>query len=174
MSDDGTLRATCRACLTRQRERRAALSAAVDIARQVEQEFEAAALQDGDAEGVEVPDVDEFDEAFGDGADLMNVDLPDDSALSQREAANDCLEDGFDLNLADGRCSRCRDDKGDPVGRWSAANKVHPGKSSCLKGLTDMEDMLIARVKSYMQVRWTKGRQLCRGNRYCDYPQRRC
>jgi hypothetical protein len=24
-----------------------------------------------------------------------------------------------------------------------------------------MEDMLIARVKSYMQVRWTKGRQLC-------------
>jgi hypothetical protein len=130
--------------LTRKRERRAALSAAVDAAQPVEQEFEATALQDGDVEGVEVPNVDEFDKAFGDGADLMNVDLPDDSALSQREAAllknlnkkldeikyetcNDCLEDGFDLNLADGRCSRCHGDKGDPVRKWSAANKVHPG-----------------------------------------------
>lgn len=113
--------------MTRKRERRAALSAAVDAAQPVEQEFEATALQDGDVEGVEVPNVDEFDKAFGDGADLMNVDLPDDSALSQREAANDCLEDGFDLNLADGRCSRCHGDKGDPVRKWSAANKVHPG-----------------------------------------------
>jgi hypothetical protein len=131
-SDDGSLRATCRAYLRRKHERRLALSAAVEAAQQVEQEFEAARLQGGDAEGDEVPDFDEFDEAFGDGADLMDVNLPDDSALSQREATllenlnkkldeiefgtcDDCLEDGFDLNLVDGRCSRCRSDKGDPV-----------------------------------------------------------
>lgn len=34
-----------------------------------------------------------------------------------------------------------------------------------------MEDMLIARVKSYMQVRWTKGRQLCYNNHIINFHQ---
>jgi hypothetical protein len=88
--------------------------------------------------------IDEFDNVFGDGTNLMNVDLPDDSALSRHEAAllenpnkqldeielktcDDCLEEGFDLSVEDGRCSSCRNDTGDPVRKWSAANEVHPG-----------------------------------------------
>lgn len=98
---------------------------------------EAAALREGDAEGIEAADVDQFDAVFGDGADLMNLDLPDDSAVSEREASDDCLEEGM--------CSR-------PGLTFSySSNQL----------LGDMEDMLIARVKSYMQVRWTKGPQLC-------------
>jgi hypothetical protein len=102
-------------------------------------------LQNRDAEGVQATEIDDFDNVFGDGTDLMNVDLPDDSALSQHEATllenlnkkldeiefktcDNCLEEGFDLKIEDGRCSRCRDDTGDPVQKWSAANKVHPGK----------------------------------------------
>jgi len=34
-----------------------------------------------------------------------------------------------------------------------------------------MEDMLIARVKSYMQVRWTKGRQLCYQDHIVNFRQ---
>lgn len=34
-----------------------------------------------------------------------------------------------------------------------------------------MEDMLIARVKSYMQVRWTKGRQLCYKDHIVNFRQ---
>jgi hypothetical protein len=46
-----------------------------------------------------------------------------------------------------------------PLGAYHAAR--YSNVPSCLKGLTDKEDMPIARVKSYLQVRWTKGRQLC-------------
>ena len=104
-------------------------------------------MDNGDAEGVDPTVVDEFDNEFGNGTDLMNIDLPDDSALFQREVAlledlnkaldkieintcDDCLEEGFDLSVEDGRCSRCRNDTGDPVRKWLAANKVHPGKPS--------------------------------------------
>ena len=34
-----------------------------------------------------------------------------------------------------------------------------------------MEDMLIARIKSYMQVRWTKGRQLCYNDHIINFRQ---
>ena len=34
-----------------------------------------------------------------------------------------------------------------------------------------MEDMLIARIKSYMQVRWTKGRQLCYSDHIINFRQ---
>jgi hypothetical protein len=61
---------------------------------------------------------------FSDGTNLMNVNLSDDSALSQHKAAllenlnknldkvefktcDDCLEEGFDLSVEDGRCSSC-------------------------------------------------------------------
>ena len=41
----------------------------------------------------------------------------------------------------------------------------------CLKGLTDMEDMLIARVKAYMQIRWTRGRQLSYHDHIVNFSQ---
>ena len=145
ISDDGILRAACRACLTRRREQRAALSA--PVTQDLEAEAEAAALQ-GDAEGVEV-DVDEFDAVYGDGADLMDIDLPNDSALSHREATllanlnrkldeikfeacNYCLEEGFDLKVADEMCLSCRSDKGDPVRKWSRENNIQPG-TTCFR-----------------------------------------
>ncbi|KAJ7668137.1 hypothetical protein B0H17DRAFT_911467, partial [Mycena rosella] len=118
---------------------------------------------------------DEYDEFFGDGSDLTDAGLGD-SALPVNEAellkkfdeALDaikiqtcpcCREEGFHINLkASGYCSRCHGDKRD-IRQWSDANKVNPSteRPACLKNLTDMEEMLIARVKPVMQVRWTKG-----------------
>lgn len=40
-----------------------------------------------------------------------------------------------------------------------------------LQYLTDMEEMLIARTKTVMQVRWTKGRQLCYKDHIVNLPQ---
>ncbi|KAF8075817.1 hypothetical protein FPV67DRAFT_1391300, partial [Lyophyllum atratum] len=133
-------------------------------------------LGDDDAEGREAEAIDEFDGIFGNGADLMDIDLPDDAAIPDREnrllqtfseklaelnfeTCDVCFEEGFTLKLQDGICHRCREDKADPVRKWSTENKVNPAVHvpACLKGLTDIEDMLIARVKSFMQVRWTKG-----------------
>jgi hypothetical protein len=126
-------------------ERHATLEAAASAAALRDCELRAEqTLHNGDIKGVEAAEIDEFDNAFGDGSNLMNVDLPDDSALSRHEAAllenlnkkldevefktcDDCLEEGFDLSVEDGRCSSCRNDTGDPVRKWSAANKVHPG-----------------------------------------------
>jgi len=90
-----------------------------------------AATGDDDADGVETVDVDAFDHIFGDGADLMNVDLPTNFAVSAREEAqsknlnekldaiefetrDSCWEEGFDLDVKDGICGACRHDK-DPV-----------------------------------------------------------
>jgi hypothetical protein len=83
-SIDSTLRATCRARLTRRRdERHAALEAAASAAVLRDHELRAEqTLHNGDTEGVEATKIDKFDNTFGDGTDLMNVDLPDDSALS--------------------------------------------------------------------------------------------
>ncbi|KAF9501700.1 hypothetical protein BDN71DRAFT_1348697, partial [Pleurotus eryngii] len=133
-------------------------------------------LGSDDIEGIETAEDDEFDAVFGDGSDLMNIDQPTDHVLSVREeellkslneklaalkyeSCDICCQEGFDLNVADGICSSCVADKGDPVKKWSRENFVHPAHEipSCLKGLTDMEEMLIARVKTYMQVRYTKG-----------------
>ncbi|KAJ6473604.1 hypothetical protein C8R47DRAFT_716414 [Mycena vitilis] len=44
-------------------------------------------------------------------------------------------------------------------------------RPSCLKNLTDMEEMLIARVKPVMQVRWTRGRQLCYKDHIINFKQ---
>jgi ATP-dependent DNA helicase PIF1 len=41
----------------------------------------------------------------------------------------------------------------------------------CLKGLTDVEEMLIARVKSIMHVRYTSGHQLSYKNHIVNLPQ---
>ncbi|KAH7874021.1 uncharacterized protein C8R40DRAFT_1028588, partial [Lentinula edodes] len=76
------------------------------------------------------------------------------------ETCSTCFECAFDISLKGGReCGRCRADKGDPVKKWSVENKVHPSHEvpACLKGLTEIEEMLIARVKPIMQIRYTKG-----------------
>ena len=87
--------------------------------------------------------IDKFDAVFGDGADLMNIDHPTDSAVSAQEAAllknlnekleairfdmcDSCWEEGFDLDMKDGVCGSCHRDK-DPVKKWSQENGVHPG-----------------------------------------------
>jgi hypothetical protein len=149
ISDNGTIQATCRVCLTRRKNKRHAdHEAAATVAALRDRELRLGAEQTlhvGDAEGVQGAEIEGFDDVFGDGTDLMNVDLPDDSALSQQEAAlltklnktldeieykscDDCLEEGFDLSLNGTACSRCCHDTGDPVRKWSAVNNVHPGK----------------------------------------------
>ena len=75
----------------------------------------------------------------------MNINLPDDSALSAREQAllkqlneklddikfetcNYCFElEGFGMQVNYGMCATCKRDNGDPVRKWSAENGVHPG-----------------------------------------------
>ncbi|KAJ7129857.1 hypothetical protein C8R43DRAFT_847231, partial [Mycena crocata] len=128
--------------------------------------------------GVDTSAPDEYDTVFGDGADLANVDLPEDSALTDIEAqcisnfeavlnaikietCSCCQEEGFHVKLKpSGMCSRCETDKRD-IKMWSDQNNVNPmpedDRPPCLKNLTEVEEMIIARVKSVMQVRWTRG-----------------
>ncbi|KAJ7021142.1 hypothetical protein C8F04DRAFT_918176, partial [Mycena alexandri] len=125
-------------------------------------------------EGVQIVAPDEYDQIFGDGSDIPE--LPDDSAVSPTQAEcikkfNDaldavkiaccgtCREEGFHIKLKNsGECGRCHADKRDTK-LWSDGNNVNPSnqRPECLKNLTDMEEMLIARVKPVMQVRWTRG-----------------
>ena len=83
-------------------------------------------------------------DAVSDRSDNIDVDLPDDAFLSERESnlllnlnrkidsvtyesCDICVEDGFNLSVVGGQCSRCRSDRGEPVRKWSAENNVHPG-----------------------------------------------
>ncbi|KAJ7801274.1 hypothetical protein B0H14DRAFT_2238188, partial [Mycena olivaceomarginata] len=128
-------------------------------------------------EGVQTADLDEYD-ALLDGENFPHMDLPDDSAVSPDEATcmrnfdaainaikdeicGCCHEEGFNIQLkASGNCSRCHGDRRD-VKMWSDANNVNPmpenQRPACVKNLTEMEEMLIARIKPVMQVRWTRG-----------------
>jgi hypothetical protein len=76
-AEDGSMRATCRTCranLSRAHPERTAPAALAELqAAPLRNEYEAAAGED-DANGVEAAGVDEFDVAFGDRADLMDVD----------------------------------------------------------------------------------------------------
>ena len=84
LTEDGAVCATCAGCRTRLRVRTAAAALACEQADALSNEYEHVAGDD-DAEGVQAIPVDEFDEIFGDGNDLMDVDLPDDRAVSARE-----------------------------------------------------------------------------------------
>ncbi|KAF7300847.1 hypothetical protein MKEN_01310700 [Mycena kentingensis (nom. inval.)] len=133
--------------------------------------------------------VDEFDHYFGSGAEFMELDLPEDCALSAREAAAiakmnteldalsighcvGCREEGFDVKLKTATlCRRCDSDNGD-VRKWSDENNTNPSHvPPQLQYLTDLEEMLISRVKTVMQVRYTKGRQLCYKDHIVNLPQ---
>jgi hypothetical protein len=140
--------ANCHACRNRYcaqlRERADAAIAERQQIATLPDAFEAT-IGDDAAEGIDTVAVDEFDATFGDGADLMDIDLPADSAVSAREATllknldeklgaikfetcDSCWEEGFDLDTKDGMCGSCRRDN-DPVlvKKWSEANAVHPG-----------------------------------------------
>ncbi|OBZ66500.1 hypothetical protein A0H81_13517 [Grifola frondosa] len=157
---------------------------------QGENDLEQDLPENDQAEGVESVEMDEFDQIFGDGAEYMNIDVPEESALSGTEATllgsfqdklaaltlqtcGSCQEQGFNLNIKDAVCSRCRNDKGDPVRRFSSENHMNPAleRPACLRNLTDMEEMLISRVLPMMQVRYTKGRQLCYKEHIVNFPQ---
>ncbi|KAF7329237.1 hypothetical protein MKEN_00184400 [Mycena kentingensis (nom. inval.)] len=148
--------------------------------------------EEEDSEGVETVEVDEYDMVFGDGHEMADLDLPEDPALSANEtrhlknfddALDDirisrcvcCHEEGFHIKLKTATtCTRCHSDKG-TIKKWSDENNVNPVHQSdlpaCLKNLTEIEEMLIARVKPVMQVRWTRGRQLCYKDHIINFQQ---
>ncbi|KAJ7273686.1 hypothetical protein B0H12DRAFT_1007451, partial [Mycena haematopus] len=67
-------------------------------------------------------------------------------------ACSCCRAEAFNVKLkASGECGRCHADSRD-IKLWSDENRVNPKslRPACLKNLTDMEEMLIARVKPVM------------------------
>ncbi|KAJ7075304.1 hypothetical protein B0H15DRAFT_737782, partial [Mycena belliarum] len=134
---------------------------------------------DDHADGVQVvPPGDEYDALLDDGWD-MDIDLPGDAAISSKEAkaldtvneklaairighcSGCCREEGFNVKMkTPDLCTRCAGDTSDTK-LWSDENNTNPTPGNmvppCLQNLTDMEEMLIARTKTVMQVRWTKG-----------------
>ncbi|KAJ7854134.1 hypothetical protein B0H13DRAFT_1642512, partial [Mycena leptocephala] len=167
-------------CLGRRREEISAARAAPTGQAAAERDQESqgdGSIPDEEDEGVQAGPVD-YDAIFGDGSDLAGIDLPDDSAISPDEAqclknfdaaldavkisaCGCCREEGFNIKLkASGECARCNNDHRD-IKMWSDENHVNPMpeniRPDCLKNLTEMEEMLIARIKPVMQVRWTRG-----------------
>ncbi|KAJ7769638.1 hypothetical protein DFH07DRAFT_698813, partial [Mycena maculata] len=134
-------------------------------------------LGDDHADGIQVVPPDEYDEFFGDGS-FMDIDLPQDTAVNSKEAraiqivnekleelrighCSGCREEGFDVKMkTPDLCMRCSADTSE-TRRWSDENNTNPTPKNavppCLQYLTDMEEMLISRTKTVMQVRWTKG-----------------
>ncbi|KAJ7936219.1 hypothetical protein B0H13DRAFT_1589694, partial [Mycena leptocephala] len=132
-------------------------------------------------EGVQAAPLDEYDNIFGDGLDLAGLDLPDDSAVNLDEAqflknfdaeinaatisaCGCCREEGFNIKLkASGDYTRCHICRMNTVMIVCSPSVIVPENliPGCLKNPTEMEKMLISRVKPVMQVRWTRGRQLC-------------
>ncbi|KZV72645.1 hypothetical protein PENSPDRAFT_575770, partial [Peniophora sp. CONT] len=168
------MHASCQDCLRRLRERRAATAAEAEEALQRELEEQAALAAQLD-DGVQHDEIDPYDEFFGHGDDLMDVDVLEESALSNEEArrvksfrdaldnialdtCSCCQESDWDLKIVEGVCKSCRADK-EATKKFSSANKVNPTftQPACLKGLTDVEEMIISRVLPLMQVRHTRG-----------------
>ncbi|KAF7364240.1 ATP-dependent DNA helicase [Mycena sanguinolenta] len=172
---DGTVYLTCNECRRRRRE---AYAQARDAqARQEAADRDAENQGDGahpdeDDEGVQTVSDDDYDAVFGDGSDLAMLDLADDSAVTPEEgrclkrfddelnaikieSCTCCQEEGFNMKIkASGECPRCHSDRKD-VKTWSNENNVNPMPEDlvppCLKNLTQMEQMLISRVKPVMQ-----------------------
>ena len=81
--ENGEIYALCRACLNHRAQIREGAAAAIAEERQFAfpDAFEAT-LGDDAAEGVDATVVDEFDTVFGNGADLTDVNLPNDTTVS--------------------------------------------------------------------------------------------
>ena len=92
--------------------------------------------------------------------------------------------------MKEGVCSSCRRDSNGVVRKWSNENCCNPrlchsasslkiglticavlDVPSCLRNLTDMEEMMLARVMPLMQVRYTKGHQLSYKEHIVNLPQ---
>ncbi|KAI0690491.1 hypothetical protein BC835DRAFT_1212865, partial [Cytidiella melzeri] len=84
-----------------------------------------------------------------------------------------CHERGFERGVIHGECLRCRNDKRGPAKKFSDENGMNPAsvRPLCLQNLTKMEEMLISPVLPIMQVRYTKGRQLCYRDHVVNFPQ---
>lgn len=190
MDSNGTQRTSCRSCLAEIRERRAAAREELrnndeDDAEHVDGPVNA----DGVEHGLGIPEVD--------GANPIDADQPDDAAINGREAAYlkrfrdavgkvslehclTCHEKDWNLKVVNGKCDRCRRDRGETK-KWSVENGTMPGKKAippnrfkhllvapsdvevpeCLRVLTDIEEQMIALVHTMQHVRHTRGRQLC-------------
>jgi hypothetical protein len=72
-----------------------------------------------------------------------------------------CQERWFDMKLdGQGICARCkRVDRNNDVYKFSAANNMHPGEMPDLPELSQTEEMLIARVHVFIEVRRVRGQQ---------------
>ena len=157
--DDGVIRATCNTCRGRRVQNAA-------VSHQTMAGDEQARLQEeNDTEDPPAPDPiqDEYDELLNDGDDVfyMNIDLPEDSAVTTDEAAClkqfdaalerlkletclTCNETGFDLNLVENECRRCRMDKGGPTKKFLFENNATPCKDIifCLHNYTSTDTYL--------------------------------
>lgn len=75
------------------------------------------------------------------------------------EICTTCNERWFEMGLVNGVCRRCQRDKSIPA-KFSAANEMDPGKVPVyLPKLSQVEEMLIARVHTYTDVRQIRGEQ---------------
>jgi len=83
----------------------------------------------------------------------------------QMTACSRCKERWFDMKLKEGVCHRCERHDADNRRRggvylWSAENDMDPGEvDASLPVLTQTEEMLIARVHVYVEVRQIRGAQ---------------
>ncbi|THU99708.1 hypothetical protein K435DRAFT_601472, partial [Dendrothele bispora CBS 962.96] len=117
---------------------------------------------------------DPYDAIFGDGSDMMEIDMPEDSSIDDKtrnvinkfrlaedtlklESCLQCLENWWNSDVKDGECHRCHHDKSDTK-PWSKGNNVCPSpKTIALTGLTELEEQMISLDLSVMSVRYTKG-----------------
>ncbi len=145
--ESGVIRATCTTCRAQYRARTTAIGGAQNGINSDTVQDEGLDIQDDElqGDGVETVEMDEFDEFFDDGPDLMNLDIPEEAALNAMEAnlcttfhsklaglspksCAVCHERDFGLVLRGDECSRCCADNKGPVKKFSAENNLIPGK----------------------------------------------
>ncbi|KAM5545624.1 hypothetical protein V8D89_000662, partial [Ganoderma adspersum] len=143
-------------------------------------------------DGIEVvDDYDEFAQFLEDGPDWpMDIDIPEEDCLTRPEGklfakfkekldaltletCECCHEQDFNMGIKDGKCHRCRADRGDPVRKFSEENNLQPALicPPCLQNLNEIEEIMIALVQPMMQVRYTKGGQLRYRDHIVNFPQ---
>jgi hypothetical protein len=93
---------------------------------------------------------------------MMNIEI---------HACSYCNEKHPDIALRNNMCNKCRFDKGDPR-KFSARNAMDPGPQPPeLKGLTPIEEMLIAKCSPIIKVYKLKGGQISYGGHVISFNQ---
>ncbi|KAJ7336790.1 hypothetical protein DFH08DRAFT_643429, partial [Mycena albidolilacea] len=59
----------------------------------------------------------------------------------EMQTCNSCNERGFDLDVKDGKCDKCRKKL-----KFHASNQMDPGSAANLPNLTQIEEMIISPV----------------------------